>query len=198
MVAAGDEHFLPEHTIRAVSHGPGTGPQVAQRRALAGFGEGHGATETPLQHGCEKALAQFSAGKTLDQVGGTNTEEGVGDRGDVGGIEIGHAGAQQHFGQLQAAVGVIMVCRQKTRLGKGIPRRLGFRDQRDVFAIEGRLVGIALVVMRGKIVGGKLARGIESGIEHGTVMLGVTRTLQQRLRVEHFVELEAQFAFIEQ
>ncbi|MCY1408065.1 hypothetical protein D3C76_840910 [compost metagenome] len=91
-----------------------------------------------------------------------------------------------------------MVCRQKACLGEGIPRRLGFRDQRHAFAIEGWLVGVTFVVVRGEKISGKLARGGEGGIEHGTVMLGVARALQQRLGVEQFVELEAQFAFIEQ
>ncbi|MNY44021.1 hypothetical protein D3C86_1790130 [compost metagenome] len=100
MVTAGDEHLLPEHPVSAIDHGPGAGAQVAQGRTLAGFGQGHGAAETPLQHRREEALSQLGAGKTLHQIGGTDAEEGIRDCSDIGRIEIRHAGTQQHFRQL--------------------------------------------------------------------------------------------------
>ncbi|MDT4849309.1 hypothetical protein FQZ97_834270 [compost metagenome] len=82
--------------------------------------------------------------------------------------------------------------------GEGVPGGLGLGDQADLLAVEGRLVGVALVVVRRQVLGGDAACGFQGGVEHGAVVLGVARALQQRLGVEHLVELEAQFAFVEQ
>ncbi|MNJ53646.1 hypothetical protein D3C77_490480 [compost metagenome] len=91
-----------------------------------------------------------------------------------------------------------MVGSEKASLGKGIPGRLGLGDQVDLFAVEGRLLRIAFLVVRGEVLGGDTVGGLQGGVEHLAVMLGIARTLQQRLGVEQFIELEAQFAFIEQ
>ncbi|MNE98601.1 hypothetical protein D3C80_1971400 [compost metagenome] len=77
MVATGDEHFLPKYPVGTVDHRPGAGAQIAQGRALACFSQGHGAAEATFEHRRKKALLQLGAGKTLDQVGGTDAEKGV-------------------------------------------------------------------------------------------------------------------------
>ncbi len=82
--------------------------------------------------------------------------------------------------------------------GQGVPGGFGFRNQGDLFAVEGRLVGVAFLIVRGEKLGGDAAGGFQRGIEDGTVVLGVARARQQRFGVEHFVELEVQLAFVEQ
>ena len=82
--------------------------------------------------------------------------------------------------------------------GQGVPGGFGFRNQGDLFAVEGGLVGVAFLVVRGQILGGDAAGGFQRGIEYGAVVIGVARALQQRFGVEHFVELEVQLAFVEQ
>ncbi|MOA32255.1 hypothetical protein D3C78_1534590 [compost metagenome] len=91
-----------------------------------------------------------------------------------------------------------MVGGEEARVGEGIPGGLGFRDQLYALAVESRLLGVALVVVRGEVIGGDGARGAQGLVEHAAVVLGIARALQQRLGVEHFVELEFQFAFVEQ
>ncbi|MOA32256.1 hypothetical protein D3C78_1534600 [compost metagenome] len=91
-----------------------------------------------------------------------------------------------------------MVRSEEAGVGEGVPGGLGFRDQVYALAVEGRLLGVALVVVRGEVLGGDGARGAQAFVEHAAVMLGIARALQQRLGVEHFVELEIQLAFVEQ
>ncbi|MDT4854875.1 hypothetical protein FQZ97_892010 [compost metagenome] len=91
-----------------------------------------------------------------------------------------------------------MVGGEKAGLGEGIPGGLGFRDQGDPSAVEGRLVGIAFLVVRGEVLRGDFPGGVQGGIEHLAVVLGITRALQQRLAVEQFVELETQLALVKQ
>ncbi|MNF61036.1 hypothetical protein D3C84_426670 [compost metagenome] len=99
---------------------------------------------------------------------------------------------------MQATVLGVVVRRMESRFGQGVPGGLGFRNQGDFLAVEGRLVGVALMVVRGEVLGGDAARGSQGGVEHGAVMLGIAWALQQRFGVEHLVELEAQFALVEQ
>ncbi|MNT80761.1 hypothetical protein D3C72_2202720 [compost metagenome] len=98
---------------------------------------------------------------------------------------------------MQAAVVGIVVGGEEAGLGERVPGGPGFRDQADFLAVEGRLIGIALLVVRGEVLGGDAACGFQGGVEHGAVMLGVARTLEQGLGVEQFIELEAQLAFVE-
>ncbi len=93
MVAARDKHLLPEQPVGAIASQARTGADIAQRRALARFGEGHGAAEATGQHGGQVTLTQFGAGKALEQIRGTDAEKGVGRRRDIGSVEIGHASA---------------------------------------------------------------------------------------------------------
>ncbi|MNZ96295.1 hypothetical protein D3C78_1154840 [compost metagenome] len=159
VVTTGNEHLLPEQAVAAVVGRAGEGAQIAKGRALARFGQGHGAAETAIEHRRQKALAQGVAGKALDQVGSADGQERVGHGGDIGGIEISHAGAQDDFRQLQAAVVGIMVGGEETGLGEGVPGNLGFRNQGDFFTVEGGLLGVAFLVVRGEIFGGDAASG---------------------------------------
>ncbi|MNQ99811.1 hypothetical protein D3C85_1155610 [compost metagenome] len=52
--------------------------------------------------------------------------------------------------------------------------------------------------MRSKVIGRELAGCFQGGIKHATIVLGITRTLQQRFGVEHFIELEAEITVVEQ
>ncbi|MNC39805.1 hypothetical protein D3C75_884830 [compost metagenome] len=67
---------------------------------------------------------------------------------------------------------------QEASLGERVPGRLGFRDQGDLFTVETRLVGIAFLVVRGKIAGGDTASGLQRRVEYRAVMIGIARALQ--------------------
>ena len=57
-------------------------------------------------------------------------------------------------------------------LDKGFLRGSNFRDQRDLLAVEGRFVLVALAVMRREKIGGDLFGEIDGGIEGFARMLG--------------------------
>ncbi|MCY1298428.1 hypothetical protein D9M68_578750 [compost metagenome] len=99
---------------------------------------------------------------------------------------------------MQATDFVVVVGGEEPRSGEGVPRSLGLGNQVDPFAVERRFLAVTFLVMRSKVVGSELAGGFQGGIEHATVMLGITRTLQQRFGVEHFIELEAEITVVEQ
>ncbi|MCY1398821.1 hypothetical protein D9M71_138630 [compost metagenome] len=99
---------------------------------------------------------------------------------------------------MQATDFVVVVGGEEPRSGEGVPRSLGLGNQVDPFAVERRFLAVTFLVMRSKVVGSELAGGFQGGIEHATIMLGITRTLQQRFGVEHFIELEAEITVVEQ
>ncbi|MNV63865.1 hypothetical protein D3C71_1564830 [compost metagenome] len=67
----------------------------------------------------------------------------------------------------------------------------------DLLAIEGRLVSVALVVMRGEVVCGNFSRGFKCGVEYIAIVLDISCTLQKGVSVEQLVEQEAQITFVE-
>ncbi len=198
VVAAGDEHLLAEHAVAAICCRARGGADVAEGRALTRLGQGHGSAVAAVQHRRQEALAQRIAGEALDQVGGADGQEGIAGSRNVGGAEVRNAAAQDDFRQLQATVFGVVVRGVEAGFGQSIPGGFGFRNQGDLFAVEGRLVGIAFLVVRSKKFGSDAAGGFQRGVEDGAVVLGVARALQQRLGVEHFVELEIQLAFVQQ
>ncbi len=99
---------------------------------------------------------------------------------------------------MQAAILDVVMGGEETGLGESLPRSPGFRNQMDLLAIEGRLAGVGLLIVRGEVLRGDFACGVQRGVEHVAVMVGIAFALQQGFGVEQLVEQEAQFTFIEQ
>ena len=70
-------------------------------------------------------------------------------------------------------------------LGELLQRGLDLRDQPHLLAVEGRLLGVALAVVRREVLGGDLLAQRQQGVVRLAVVLGEARALAQLSTSSH-------------
>ncbi|MNS46734.1 hypothetical protein D3C72_792430 [compost metagenome] len=198
MIATGDEDLVALEAISAVGRRFRAGTNIRQRRARVGFGQGHGAEETAVDHRLQEAAFLLIGAEAFDQVRRAHGQERIRRRSRVGRLKVREAGLGQQRRKLHAASVETARGVEEAGFEEGVYRRFHFRNQNRLTVLVARLVLVALAVVRGEELLGDAAGGANGGIEGFAIVLGETLTLGQALGIEDFIQLESQIAGTEQ
>ena len=163
---------------------------VAQRRTGLGLGQAHGAGKAAVEHRPHEGFDLRRGTVRQQQVRVGCREQRVAGTADVGGEEISEAGLVHHQRQLHAAIVVVGRGGEQACCRKGLEGRFHLGNEVDSFAVEPRLLDVALAPVRQEYLGGDALRRIERGIEGLARMIGETRPVAERPHVQPFIEQE--------
>ena len=178
----------------AIRHRPCAGSDVAKRRAGAGLGQAHRAEPAPLQHRRKEGFALDGRAEARDQIARSDGEERIGRGRDVGRLEERERGLHDDPGQLRAADRRIVMRSQKPCIGKGLERRLHFRDSDDPAILEPGLGQIGRPVVVGKMAGRQALGGFEHLIVDRAFLASEACARRQPIGREHVIEQKAKDA----
>ena len=179
MFGSRDPHLRSEQPVGAVVLGFGAGEDIGQRRARLGLRQRHRAGEPAGQHRLQKRLDQLGCAEPGQQVGIGHGEHQIAGGAHVGRREPCEAGLGHGDGQLRAAQSLIHRHCEQIGLGEGVPRLLHLGNDRDLFAVEGRLVGVARFVVRREVATRELLAQVEYRVERLARMLGESLSVRQ-------------------
>ncbi len=161
-----------------------------------GFGQSHGAGETAFHHRAKKLLLECIAGEIANHIaGGTGQERINGGAGVDAGKHPGTGGGGGLW-QLHAALFEARPGGQETSFDISVKCFFDLRAH-DHFAIDkGGLFPVGQSVVVGKLFLGQFFRRIQRRLDGFTAVLAETGAAQQRIRIQHLEELEAQITAI--
>ena len=109
-------------------------------------------------------------------------------------MEPGQAGAGNSGRELPAALGMVHTHRQQVGLGESVHRLLDLGVEGDPLAVEGRLMGIVLLVVRGEVAGREVLTQVEQTVEGLPGMFAESGPPGEVLDVEPFEKQEVDVA----
>ena len=194
MLGAGDPHLRAEQPVGAVVSGFGAGGDVGQRRAGLRLRERHRAREAAGEHRLDEGVDLLVGAELGDQVGVGDGQHQV-----AGGADVG----REIYAKPACATAPEAVRRRGSRpcgqpirsaCGERVERLLDLADDGDAGAVEGRLVGVALLVVRGEVLLGQLLAEVQHAVERLAGVLGEAAALGQLVDPQPFVEQEVEVA----
>ena len=117
------------------------------------------------------------------QVGVAHGQHRVGRRADVGRREPGECGLRHRRPAAARRRAVLHGHREQAGLGERVQRLLDLRDDRDLLAVERRLVRVALLVVRREVPRRDLLAQVEHGVERLARVLGEPLALRSARRL---------------
>ena len=197
VVAAGNEDLVAAQGIRAVRVRRGAGGDVGQARSGLRFGQGHGAEEAAGEQRLQVLLFLRLAAEAVDDVGVADGEEGIGRGADVGALEQRERRLRHDHRQLHAAAFEVVCRGDEAGFAEGLQCLPDLGDHAHALAVEGRFVGVGLVVVRFELLGRHRLGRVEHGAEGFLAVLGVARAGGQGLGIKDLEKLEVEVAAVD-
>lgn len=194
VLAAGDPHLVPEEAVRPVLLPLGPRAHIGERRSRLRLREAHRAQEAALHHGAHVGVDLLLRAVREDEVGVAHREERVRGRADVRGLEPGEARVGDHRRQLSAAHLVVHGARDEPRLPEDPERLLHLGDDVNPLPVEGGLLRVVLLVVRGEVPRRDLLAQLERRVEGLSGVVRVPLAGRERADIEPLVQQELEIA----